>query len=108
MGFVRKITGVQSQIDATNANADAQIKATEQAAADTQRNLMETAKAAADQQALMSQRNAASLKAQKVAETPLENVDVSLDTGTTSQQRKQTRASFGRNYASASTTGVSI
>lgn len=107
MGFVRKITGVQAQIDAANANADAQIKATKQAAADQQRSLMETAKAAADQQALLSQRNAASIKAEKVASTPLDSVDVSLDAGAdTTGKRKATRASFGRNYGGG--TGVSI
>lgn len=105
MGFIRKITGVQSQIDATNANADAQIAATQQAAQDNQAQLAETARAAAEQQAMMAARNAAAEKVKEATSTPVEDVQVDLAAKDTPTARKARRAQFGKGAAS---TGVSI
>lgn len=108
MGFVRKITGVQAQIDATNHNADVAEKATREAAAAAQAELMQTAKAAADQQAQMAARSAVEQKASEVASAPLESADVQLDQNSpdsVTATRAKRKAAFGRNYASG---GVSI
>jgi hypothetical protein len=104
MGFVRKVTGVQAQIDATNANADAQTKATAQAAAADQQQLMQSAKATADQQAQIAARSAAESKASSAVSAPLEQADVQLAGDGADAQRRSRKASFGRNYSS----GVSI
>lgn len=104
MGFVRKITGVQSQIDATNKNADAQIEATKKSAELNQAALAETARAAAEQQAMMSARNAATDKAKEAISTPTESVQVDLAASETPTTRRGRRAQFGRGVSS----GVSI
>lgn len=107
MGFVRKITGVQAQIDATNANAAAQEDATKQAAARQQAELMASAKAAADQQAQMAARMAVEQKASDLASAPLESADVQLDQNSpdsVTATRAKRKAAFGRNYSA----GVSI
>lgn len=107
MGFVRKLTGVQAQIDATNKNADAQMAATVQASRDQQAALSATAKAAADQQSQIAARSAVEAKASEAASQPLDSADVQLaDTPTESvaATRAKRKASYGRNYAG----GVSI
>lgn len=107
MGFVRKITGVQAQIDSTNANAAAQAEATKSAADSQQAALMQSAQASATQQAQLSARSAAEAKASTAVSAPLGKADVQLDTNPTesvSASRNRKRASFGRNYS----TGVSI
>lgn len=108
MGFIRKITGVQGQIDATNANAKAQEDATREAARMQQQSLMESARAAADSQAQQAARMAVEQKAADVAGAPLESADVQLDQNSpdsVTATRSKRRAAFGRNYASS---GVSI
>lgn len=107
MGAVRKWTGVNAQVDATNRNAAATIAATEAAAAQQQQQLMAAAKASADQQAQLAARSAAESKAASAASSPLQTADVQLDpdakeSATAGRARK--RAAFGRNYS----TGVSV
>lgn len=107
MGFIRKITGVQDQIDATNRNADEQAAATEQAAKAQQAALAASAKAAADSQAQMAARSAAEEKAKDVASAPLAAADVQLDANapdSVTATRAKRKASYGRNYSG----GVSI
>lgn len=102
MGFIRKITGVQAQIDAAARNADAQIAATQQAAINTQGTLNAQAKAAADQMAMQAAREAVADKAAAVIGQPLATAEVALEDPTARPQRK-TRGAFGRG-----TSGVSI
>lgn len=108
MNFIRKITGVQGQIDATNANADAQVAATKQSAQDAQNQMQAAAQAAAAQAAQVSARDAAEQKAADAASAPLGNADVELQatdpTQTVTQRSRARQASFGRNYGG----GVSI
>lgn len=99
---------MQQQIDATNANADAQIAATKQSASDQQQALMQSAQAAADQQSQMAARQAVEQKAADVASQPLESADVQLDQNSpdsVTATRNKRKASFGRNYTG---TGVQI
>ena len=103
MGFLRKVSGVQSQIDATNRNADAQIEATQKAAEMNQQQLAETARAAAEQQSMMAARNAAMDKAKDAVSVPTESVQVDLAATETPGTRRNRRAQFGRGN-----TGVSI
>lgn len=105
MGFVRKITGVQGQIDAAKRNAKAQEDATKQAAAAQAQALNASANAAAQQQAQLAARSAAEAKAASAVSAPLDQADVQLDdSGATTAARKSRRAVFGKNYS----TGVSI
>lgn len=102
MGFIRKLTGAQAQIDAAAKNADAQIAATQQAAIDTQSTMNAQAKAAADQMSMQAAREAASDKAAAAIGQPLATADVALEDPTARPTRK-TRGAFGRG-----TSGVSI
>lgn len=102
MGWVRKTTGIQGQIDAAAKNADAQEKATREAAAAQQRALLDSAKAAADNQAQIAARAAAEAAASDAVSQPLATADVQLSSSTedTATKRRTRRASFGRNYSS--------
>jgi hypothetical protein len=105
MGFLRKITGAQGQIDAAKKNAAAQEDATKQSAAAAERASMQSAKAAADQQAQLAARSAAEQKANDAVSKPLGQVDVSVDTDATSTADvRKRRARFGKDY----TSGVKI
>lgn len=106
MGAVRRWTGAQGQIDAMNANAAQQERATKEAARAQAQSLLDAARAAATQQAQMSARSAAEAKAATVASQPLAQADVQIDDGVenSTAARRSRRASYGRNYSS----GVSI
>lgn len=100
MGAIRKLTGVQGQIDAANRNtrvqaeaaaaaaeaAAAQAQAQAQAAADSQRNTAERSQIEAD--------ITANLKAP-------DQVDVQLDAANTNSvgATRRRQATFGRNYS---------
>lgn len=107
MGVVRKWTGVDSQIKASNANAAVQIEATKKTAADQQAALMQTAKQAAQQQVQLAARSAAEEAAAAAVSQPLGTVDVQIDenlTESVAALRRKKLASFGKNYQG----GVSI
>lgn len=107
MGFIRKITGVQAQIDSANRNADIQEQGIRESAAAQQRELQQSAKAAADQQSMLAARNAAEAKAADAAALPLGVAEVQLakDTGQSATAARRTRrAKYGTGYS----TGVSI
>lgn len=107
MGFVRKITGVQDQVDATNANAAAQERATTEAARAQQAALAASATAAADSQSQLAARSAAEAKAKDAASSPLATADVQLDANapdSVTATRAKRKAAYGRNYSG----GVSI
>jgi hypothetical protein len=108
VGKVRQLTGVNAQTDAINNNAAQQAAATKQAADAQQAQLMQSAKAAADQQAQMAARNAAEDKAKDAASAPLATADVQLDVAASESAtatRRNRKAAYGRNYTSG---GVSI
>lgn len=110
MGFLRKLTGVQGQIDsaaaaveASRANADATIAATQQATSDAQATMNAQAKAAALQLSQQVARDAAAQKAADAVGTPMEEAVVSLDSPIKSRAASRSRRAFGRG-----TTGVQI
>lgn len=100
MGFLRKITGAQGQIDAAKRNAAAQEEDTKRAARAAESQMMQAAKSAADSQAMLAARSAAEQKASDAVSVPLASVDVSVDTeaAATSDVRRR-RAKFGRDYS---------
>ena len=106
MGFIRKALGTQDQIDAANKNAAIQIAASKEAA-DAQVNaLNSSAKAAADQQAVLVERQKAEQAAAEAASKPLDVADVALDPVVSTSiagERRKTRAKFGQG---ASNTGA--
>lgn len=105
MGFLRKITGVQGQIDASKRNAAAQEDETKRSAREAETQMMQAAKAAADSQVMLAARSAAEQKASDLVSVPLANVDVSVDTDSTATSDvRRRRAKFGRDY----NTGVNI
>lgn len=105
MGFVRKIMGVQAQIDAAQDNANVQEKAIKQSADAAESNAMQAAKSAAMQQAQLAARSVAEQKAVDAASVPLGKVDVSVESDATSTSAvRQRRAKFGKDY----TTGVKV
>lgn len=103
MGFIRKITGVQGQIDAANRNTDAQLAASKQAAEAEQRAAQVAAQSVADQQRLIQERQAAADKASQLNQNTLQTADVQLQQDEGGQVAVKRRASFGRTY-----TGVQI
>jgi hypothetical protein len=107
MGWLRKKTGAQQQTDALYENARVAEAATKQAAAGQIAQLQQSARAAADNQAMVSARNAAEAKASDAAAQPLATADVALSAPqeeTVTAGRAKRRASYGKNYSS----GVSI
>jgi hypothetical protein len=108
MGWLRKLTGVQGQIDAARSNADATNRATEQAAAGQSAALNAAAAATAQQQAIITERQAAEQKAAAIVSAPLATAEVTLNesatSGASTKARRARRTAFGRNYQS----GVSI
>ena len=110
MGFLRKLTGVQGQIDASRAaveasraNADATIAATQQATADAQATMNAQAQAAALQLSQQVARDAAAQKAADALSAPLEEAVVTLDSPIKSRAASRSRRAFGRG-----TSGVQI
>lgn len=107
MGFVRKLTGADAQARAIQNNADQQAAAMTQSANMQKQQLMDQARASADQQAQASARASAEDKARAAASLPLASADVQLASGaedTSASARKAKKVAFGRNYSS----GVSI
>jgi hypothetical protein len=107
MGFLRKVTGTQGQIDAMNNNADVQIKAAKAAADAQTKALNDAASATADAQRQAADRQQVEQAAADAVSKPLAVADVALDTpdtGSAIAKARQRRAQFGKNY----TSGVSI
>lgn len=102
MGWVRKQTGVQAQIDAANKNAEAQEQATTQAAEAQAMALQDSARAAAEAQTLQAARLAAETKAADVAAIPMGEADVQLQVdapNSAAAARRKRRTAFGQNYS---------
>lgn len=107
MGFVRKITGVQGQIDATNRAADMEAQNLQQQAQAQANALNQAAQATAQNQRMLAARSVAEDAARTQASQALETVDVQLDetpTDSTIGMARKRRAQFGKNYSA----GVNI
>ena len=107
MGFIRKVTGQQAQMDAAQRAADQQaasLKASSEQAAKVARD---SAQQAATAQAAAAARNAAVGAASDALEVPLDNPDVQLSgpapvsAGETARKRKAT-------FGVGANTGVNI
>lgn len=106
MGFLRKITGVQGQIDAAKQSARTQAAAAQSEAQANANAAVDQARQAAEQQALLQAREQASTQADALLSVAPETAEVQLDSATaesaTSVRRKR-RATFG-----AGVSGVAI
>jgi hypothetical protein len=103
MGRLRKYSGVQRQIDAQNTNAANQAAAVKEAAAAQQADLVAQAKAAADQQQLLIERQQVEQQVAEIASAPVGVADVALTAPTTEgvgEARRRRRAEFGVGYNS--------
>lgn len=102
MGTVRKFTGVDKQVEATNRNAAAQ-EAALKASTDAQvQQAQDAARAAADAQSQQAARMAAEDKASTAAAAPLETAEVQLDAPTAESataSKATRRARYGRGYS---------
>jgi hypothetical protein len=107
MGWLRKITGVQGQMDAANRNADAQIAATQAAEQNTVAQMNANAKAVSEQQAQFAARQRAEAEAAAAAALPLEQAEVRLDeaSGMSAGQERRARK---RKFGQTANTGVNI
>lgn len=95
---VRRFTGVQDQIDASNRNTDAQIAATERAANAQEQQARDAAKATADAQAQMAERQKVEEQVKALAAQTQEVADVSIgpqQQGSTIGAARKRRAKFG-------------
>ncbi|CAB4241398.1 hypothetical protein UFOVP60_49 [uncultured Caudovirales phage] len=77
MGWVRKITGADAQARNLTENAARQVEATKAAAADQTKQLMESARMAAEQQRILAEREAAGELLAKTSSLDTSTVDVS-------------------------------
>lgn len=82
MGWLKKVTGAQAQIDAVNANEAATSAAAKQTAADNIKQSQEQAMAAAREQQQIAARQVASDAAAAAVSAPLDSADVQLDAPT--------------------------
>ena len=102
MGAIRKLTGVQSQIDAANRNARVQEEAAQAAAKAAAEAAQVSAQSAANQQRNAQEREqiqadiAGRLAAPESADVQLGNAN---DNSSGATRRR--RATFGRNYGSS-------
>lgn len=103
MGWLRKVTGIQAQINAAKANAAnsiAALKATQQATVSAQ---VDQARTATEQQAAAIARESAISKANDMLDVPMETADVQVEaTGTESAAAasRRKRGQFGRDWYS--------
>lgn len=96
MGFVRKLTGADAQARTLTENAQRQSEATKAAAADQTKQLMESARMAAEQQRILAEREAAGELLAKTSTLDTSTVDVAQaapGTGSLAETQKR-RAQF--------------
>jgi hypothetical protein len=108
MGFHRKMSGQQGQIDAAKENTAMQERAAKQAAEASAAAAQASVQAAADQQRNMQERAAIEEDVRTSMDKPIEQVDVQLNAANSnsSGSTKRRRAQFGRNYGSGSSVKV--
>ncbi len=105
MGFVRKITGVQGQIDATNRAADIEAKNAAETARASADALNQSAAALAQNQKMLAERAKVEEAANSAMSRPLATADVQLAEAPTmsgAESSRRRRAKFGRGSASVS------
>lgn len=95
MGKVRKLTGVQGQIDAANRAAAAEQASLQQQAANQARALAEQASSTARATAMTVAREAATARFRDAADAGQQEVDVQLDEGGSAGGTRRRRAAFG-------------
>lgn len=95
MGKVRKITGVQGQIDAANRAAAAEAASLQQQSANQARAMAEQAGATARATAMTVAREAATARFRDGADVAQQEVDVQLDEGGSAGGSRRRRAAFG-------------
>lgn len=83
MGWLKKVTGAQAQIDATNQNEQATSAATRATAQANINQSQEAARQAAQSASLIVERQAAADKASAAVSLPLDTAEVQLDSPTT-------------------------
>jgi hypothetical protein len=107
MGFLKRITGVATQVRANQQNAaalTAAAKANSEAATNA---AIDQARTIAEQQAASTARDAAIARAKELSSTPMDSADVQLEATSSESAAAATRkkrGQFGRDYMS----GVSI
>lgn len=104
MGFVRKITGVQGQIDAANENNRMQLEAATKAQEAAASASAAQAQAAADQQRMIAEREAIQQAVSDSLNKPREVADVQVDAAGTNSagSTRKRRAQFNRTYSGGS------
>lgn len=106
MGWLKRITGIDSQQRAMKANAAATIAAAEQSSRDAANAALDQARAATDQMASQVARDAAIDKANDLLDVPMETADVQIEAQSTESAaaaRRKKRGSFGNDYLSGVT-----
>jgi translation elongation factor EF-G len=101
VGFVRKITGVQGQIDAANRAADMEAQAAMKAAQDSANATIAQAQSVATQQAADIARQKAVSEASATLAEPVAKAEVQLDstsTVSTAAATRKRKGQFGKNY----------
>lgn len=108
MGWLRKATGAQDQIDAANANEAATSKAAIETAQANIKQSNEAALQAAQQQQQVAEREAASQEAAAAASTPLESAQVQLDSPSDTSAAATARLKRKKFGTGAYSTGVNL
>lgn len=106
MGFIRKITGVQGQIDAANLAAEQESAATLKAAQDSANATIAQAQSVATQQAADIARQKAVSDASATLAEPVAQAQVQLDapsTVSTAAAIRKRKGQFGKNYTDSVT-----
>lgn len=107
MGWLKRITGIDSQQRAMKANAAATIAAAEQSSRDAANAALDQARSANDQMQQQVVRDAAIDKANDLLDVPMETADVQIEAqqaASASAIKRKKRGTFGTDYMS----GVSI
>lgn len=107
MGFIKRITGIDSIERANRQNAEAVTAAAKANSEASTNAAIDQARTIAEQQAASTAREAAIARAKELSATPMDSADVQLeatgDTSAAAASRKK-RGQFGRDYLS----GVAI
>lgn len=105
MGLLRKLTGVQAQINATTAAAESEAKNAEKTSRAQADALNQSAAAVAQNQRMLAERTKVEAQAREAVSKPLASADVQVaenPTETTTASRARKRASFGKSVSSLS------
>lgn len=108
MGWLKKVTGAQAQIDAANANEAATSAAAKETAAANIKQSQEQAMAAAREQQQIAARQVASDAAQAAVSLPLQSADVQLDAPTDASAAATSAAKRKKFGTGVYSSGVSI